>query len=45
MQVHRSQLDITRTPHPHPSLRATFSRREKDQLDTDSPRRYFNRSR
>ena len=37
MQAHRSRSDITRTPHPHPSLRATFSRREKDQLDADAP--------
>lgn len=37
MQPHRSQSGITHTPHPHPSLRATFSRREKDQLDANAP--------
>jgi len=45
MQPHRSQSGITRAPPPHSPLRATFSRREKDQLDADAPRRYFNRSR
>ena len=26
------QRDSTLSPHPHPALRATFSRREKDRL-------------
>ena len=37
MQPHRSQSGITRAPPPHSPLRATFSRREKDQLDADAP--------
>jgi hypothetical protein len=37
MQAHRSPSDITHAPHPHPSLLATFSRLEKDQLDADAP--------